>query len=51
MRMEAIQRTKKELDDRESKKIEVRSKLEQVKSRFDKEVVLDKAKIEEDVKK
>jgi hypothetical protein len=29
----------------------VRSKLEQVKFKFDKEVVLDKGKIEEDVKK
>jgi len=45
MRIEAIQRTKKELDDRESKKMEVRSKLEQVKSRFDKEIVFDKGKI------
>ena len=51
MRIEAIQRTKKELDDRQTKKIEVRSKLEQVKNRFDKEVVLDKGKIEEEVKK
>ena len=46
MRIEAIQRTKKDLEDRQNKKIEVRSKLQQVKSRFDKEVVLDKGKIE-----
>lgn len=36
MRMQAIQRTKKELDDRESKKIDVRTKLASVKSKFDK---------------
>ncbi len=47
MRMEAINRTKKELDERQTKKIEARSKLEQVKSKFDKEIVLDKFKIEE----
>lgn len=51
MRMEAIQRTKKDLEDRENKKIEARSKLEQIKSKFDKEVILDKFKIEEEVKK
>ena len=50
MRIDAIQRTKKELDDREVKKIEVRSKLIEVKNKFDKEVVLDKGKIEEEVK-
>ena len=40
--MEAIQRTKKELEERQHKKYEVRSKLQAVKNKFDKEVVLDK---------
>lgn len=51
MRIEAINRTKKELDDRENKKYEIKSKMEKVKNYFDNEVILDKNKIESEVKK
>ncbi len=40
--MQAIQRTKKDLEERENKKYEIRSKLQAVKNKFDKEVVFDK---------
>lgn len=46
MRIEAINKTKKELDEREMKKYEIKSKLNEVKNHFDKEIVLDKNKIE-----
>ena len=49
--MQAINRTKKQLDDRQNKKYEIKSKLSQVKHHFEKEVLLDKNKIEEEVKK
>ena len=45
MRIQAIQRTKKELEERQHKKYEIKSKLEAVKNKFEKEVVLDKQKI------
>ena len=51
MRMEAINRTKKDLEERESRKYQMRTKLENIKTNLEVTHKIDKDKIEEDVKK
>lgn len=51
MRIEAINQTRKDMDEREDKKYELKTKLENIKMNLEKANTIDKEKIQEDVKK
>ena len=51
MRIQAINRTKKDMDERQSKKYEMRTKLEGIKLNIENYKKIDKNKIQEEVKK